>query len=458
MFDYIKFDEGSLRILLCVSILCLVWLFLWKKKVTSIVFHVVMGYLVIGFLSALVFYSLSQYQWYSFDQSEIQLGPLLYLTFLFLVMALPFLFLNPGKFDFFYDKGICRCLNGIAVLLAALSVLPFINGLIGLTSLTYDSIVNSYEGNNKLDNVNPLVYYSGQFRNYLKFFISPLLFYYLVKGVKFKRYFYCVAFAMMTTVLLSLVGGGRGTMVNEVNYIVICYLMFSGLLSKRMKQKTKRMGFVLLTSVVLCLTVITFARSNYSTSKASKQQKLDLITWVALYLGQGPLEFSRQMYPSTVRTEGDNSFSLVKATIGLKTFKDNNERREYWENKQTIQNFIFYTVIGDIYSDLGYTNTVIFILLVSLFMCCYFYNNRKLKIQTVVVSSVYFEWITMGFMTNCYKTYYSQFFILVTIVILMIMRIIQISDVGGAISVLLLYREYLRRVEQRKTYCLCCSH
>ena len=29
---------------------------------------------------------------------------------------------------------------------------------------------------------------------------------------------------------------------------------------------------------------------------------------------------------------------------------------------------------------------------------------------------------------------------------------------GGAISVLLLYCEYLRRVEQRKTYCLCCSH
>ena len=29
---------------------------------------------------------------------------------------------------------------------------------------------------------------------------------------------------------------------------------------------------------------------------------------------------------------------------------------------------------------------------------------------------------------------------------------------GGAISVLLLYCEYLHRVEQRKTYCLCCSH
>lgn len=151
------------------------------------------------------------------------------------------------------------------------------------------------------------------------------------------------------------------------------------------------------------------------------------MTGVSLYLGQGPLEFSRNMYPSTVRTEGDNSFSLVKTALGMKTFKDNDDRREYWEDKQTIPNFIFYTVIGDVYSDLDFGYTILFCVLISLVFCVFFYKTRfkPMSIQMVVIISLYFEWVTMGFMNNCYKTYYSQFYILITLLINILLSFIQ---------------------------------
>lgn len=421
MFDYIKFDIGSLRILICVMIILAFGLLLNFKRHISSVFNVVLIYILCGFISSILFYGLSKNQWYSFDESVIQYEPLLYLVILFLIMALPFLYILPKKYQGFDDEGIEPLLNVIAILLFLSSLFPFFYGLISLFSLNYNSIVSSYEGRGVFSD-NPIVYYSNQFRNYLKFFISPLLFYYIYKGCEYRKYLFFVVFSLVTTVLLSLVGGGRGTMVNEVNYLVICYLLFAHLITPQNKKKIKKQFVIFIAAVVVSLTVITFARSNFSSSNASEKKKADLITWVFLYLGQGPLEFSRQMYPSTVRTEGDNSFSLVKTAIGLKTFKENNDRREYWAEKQEIDNFIFYTVIGDIYSDLGYEYTIIFFLGISIVMCLYFKSgNSFLSIHKVVIASMYFEWLTMGFMTNCYKTYYSQFFILITLIILFIL-------------------------------------
>lgn len=421
MFDFIKFDIGTFRILVCVMIILAIGLLLNFKRRVSSVFNVVLMYILCGFISSLLFYGFSKNQWYSFDASEIQYEPLLYLIALFFIMALPFLFLLPKRFQGFDDKGIGQLLNIIAILLFLSSLFPFFYGLISLFSLNYNSIVSSYEGRSVFSDY-PIVYYSNQFRNYLKFFISPLLFYYVYKGCEYRKYLFFVAFSLVTTVLLSLVGGGRGTMVNEVNYLVICYLLFANILTPQYKKKIKKQFVIFIAAVAVSLTVITFARSNFNTSNASERNKADLITWVFLYLGQGPLEFSRQMYPSTVRTEGDNSFSLVKTAMGLKTFKENNDRREYWADKQGIDNFIFYTVIGDIYSDLGYDYTIFFLLGISIVMCFYFKSgNSFLSIHKVVISSIYFEWLTMGFMTNCYKTYYSQFFILITLIILYIL-------------------------------------
>lgn len=417
MFDYIKFDKGTYRLLMCIFIMIVFWIIMRLKRKTTTIFNTVMVYILIGFISSIIFYSLSQNQWYYFDSSDIDITPLLYLVFLFLILIMPFIFVDTKSITSINDKGVSSYLNFLATIIFVLSILPFINGFIKLFSLNYSTLVSSYEGESEHSSF--IFYYSNQIRNYFKFFIAPLLFYYLYKGSSYGKYIRYMIFSLFTTMILAITSGARGTLVNELNYLVVCYIMFQGLLNEKVKKKIRRIGIIVGICVVIGLTIITFARSNFNATSASSQDKVNLVTWVSLYLGQGPLEFSRQMYPSTIRTEGDNSFSLVKSLIGLKTFKDNDERRAYWENKQTIQNFIFYTVIGDIYSDLGFNYTIVFCILISALLGFYFFKrkHKPITIPMVVIISIYFEWISMGFMTNCYKTYYQQFFIMCTLVI-----------------------------------------
>ena len=425
MFDYIKFDDGTYKLFTCVIIMIVFWFLIRLKRKTTIIFNTVMVYILIGFISSIIFYSLSQNQWYYFESSDIDIASLLYLVFLFLILIIPFSFIDTKLITSIDDKGVSSYLNLLATTIFILSILPFINGFIKLFSLNYSTIVDSYEGYSERSSF--LFYYSNQIRNYLKFFIAPLLFYYLYKGHLYSKYIKYMIFSLFTTMILSITSGGRGTLVNELNYLVVCYIIFQGLLTANAKKKIKRVGIIIGICAVVGLTVITFARSNFNVTSASSQDKSNLTTWVSLYLGQGPLEFSRQMYPSTVRTEGDNSFSLVKSLIGLKTFKDNDERREYWENKQTIQNFIFYTVIGDIYSDLGFNYTIIFCVFISALLGFYFHKikHKPITIQAIVIISMYFEWISMGFMNNCYKTYYQQFFIMCTLIMCMFLSLAQ---------------------------------
>lgn len=75
MFDYIKIDEGANRLLMCILILAICWFLVkWKKRAT-LPFNVVMVYISVGFVSATVFYCLSQNYWYYFDSKDINLAP-----------------------------------------------------------------------------------------------------------------------------------------------------------------------------------------------------------------------------------------------------------------------------------------------------------------------------------------------------------------------------------------------
>ena len=105
MFDYIKIDEGANRLLMCILILAICWFLVkWKKRAT-LPFNVVMVYISVGFVSATVFYCLSQNYWYYFDSKDINLAPLLYLVFLFIVLALPFCMIDLKNIKRIDDTG-----------------------------------------------------------------------------------------------------------------------------------------------------------------------------------------------------------------------------------------------------------------------------------------------------------------------------------------------------------------
>ena len=417
MNEFLKYfwDNGNVSLFTALCVLSVIFLCIHKKNKHSL-FDYVGWYYVIGLIGSIVFYNVIKTNYMEIPAKDVNLSPLLYYITCSLILMTPFLLIR-GKFDVIGDWGFRRYFIYIAYLLFFLSIVPFCESLIKIPSLSSESLLASYEGQG--GGASFITHYCTQAKNYIQFFAIPLFFYFYSRGGREKKYAYYCLFAFAVSIIQSLIGGARGMMINQFNYAVVGYFLFHNTLNDAAKRTIKKTSIIIFVIMLIGLVAITLARFSGPTLL-----KNSMPTTISLYVGQGPVEFSRGMWESTVRTEGDNSFSLVKIFTGHHSFKDNNERRLYWEKKQYIPNFIFYTLVGDIYSDLGRVNTVIFSCCCALFMFLLYKKlalERTISVQSSLFVILYYEWITMGMMSNCYKTYYLQFFIFVTVAIIVFM-------------------------------------
>lgn len=416
MLSLFGLDNGNSSLIIALIVLVAIASFIHYRKSFTF-FSVVIVYYILGLIGSIAFYNIIKTNFMEIYPKYVNVDPLLYYVVTSVILAYPFVFLK-AKFTAVEDWGFSKYFQYIAALMAVLSIAPFLECIPKLFSLSADSLVNAYEGNGGGDNV--ISHYCKQMKNYIQFFNVPLLFYFLSKGSKFRKCTYCCLFAFVCSLLQSLVGGSRGTMVNNFNYLVVLYLIYRNVLDKITLRQFHKYVFVFLAILLSALVAITMARFGGPSAK-----KNALSTSITMYLGQGPVEFSRGMWDSKVRTEGDNSFSFVKIATGHHSFKDNDERRLYWEKKQYIPNFIFYSLVGDVYSDLGREYTVLFCLAMSIFMSMLFKKiarSSSISVASTIIISFYYEWITMGIMSNCYKIYHLQFFIFVTLLCIGFMK------------------------------------
>lgn len=409
------FSDSVNRFLSTILLIEIIIYFYFRKQYK--LFSLVILYYAIGIVGSILYYNLSD----TLTSYKIEFNKLFYCEFLLIILAIPFLIINTNKNLKWEDNILLSDLKILTKILFYISLLPFIYKLYQAIFYTNAStLVSAYEGESQISTPY-IVSLCIRILRFFQYIIGTLFFYFISKGKLYNKYAYMALLSFITLILIGYVGGGRGTMINQLNFIVINYFIYRNRIEERIRKRLNKILTIGISIFVIGVMSITIARFNNSYQSNDNSVK-PIITWASLYLGQGPLEFSKQMYESTVRTKGDNSFSLVKSILGMKTFKDNDERREYWENKQLIQNFIFYTLIGDIYSDLGWEYTIYFCLCMVLFITFYIKSgNTKMTFPKIVIISLYFEWLTMGIMTNCFKVYYLQFYILTTILLLLLL-------------------------------------
>lgn len=386
-------------------------------------YRITLSYYLIAILGSIVYYYMLTFVIQKeHDYRNIELVPLLFLLCNILILCYPFKILDKKPINKIESRGLSIIFERTAIFLGVVSIIPFITDLIQLSSFNISSFADSYENTERNKD---LIYYFSQLKYYLYFWQIPLFFYLISTPRRNKLALIAIIFCIMSTILHSLVGGGRGTLVNYCNYIVFFYFIYKEHLEVTIKRILNKViltaGFLLITS----LSIITWSR--YSTFETESSVKDGLVTWVSLYIGEGPLAFSGQMWDSKVRTKGDNSFSLAKSILGLRTFKSNAERREYWERLQDIPNTIFYTIIGDIYSDLGKAYTIIFFIVFTIIVTRFIKKRQKRgwRVQDLVLLQIYYELVTMGIMNFCFKNYDPQFLICFTIIQVLIVNNIQ---------------------------------
>ena len=409
---YLFEDLGLQSHLQAIAVFIAAFIFLhifFKGRLFKIVFYYILFFCV----CSLLYYVFPKPLWLEFEPVEIRAESLIYAYVLLLILAVPLSYIDLN-IDYKLDR-YAPFFKFLTIILLSFSVFPFFEGIYRAINIDAASLLNAYEGH--YDSYSVITSISIQLRNYFRYFNYLLLFYYILNLRKNKEnriLLYANLLVLATTIILAFSGGARGIIVNELNYLVVCYFLFESKYSNGLRKKIKRIATYSLVIIIILLGIVTMARSS------DDGDNIALISWVLLYPGQGPNEFSRNMMPSTVRTNGDNSFSLFKTIVGKKTFKDNDQRREYWERYQYIPNYIFYTLIGDIYSDLGYFGTMSFCILFSVIISLYIrnvYKDADVSLTAIMTSIFIFEWISMGMMTNCYKSYYYQFFILFTLIV-----------------------------------------
>lgn len=386
-------------------------------------YKITLSYYLVAILGSIVYYYMLTFVIQKeHDYKNIEFLPLLFLLVNILILCYPFKILDKSPIKKIESRGLDIIFKRIAIFLGIVSIVPFITDLMQLSSFNITSFANSYENTEQNKD---LIYYFNQLKYYLYFWQIPLFFYIISAPKRNKMALAAIIFCIISTTLHSLVGGGRGTLVNYCNYIIFFYFIYKNQLKSSIKKILNRTIIIVSFILIISLSIITWSR--YSTFETKNNVKDGLVTWVSLYIGEGPLAFSGQMWDSKVRTKGDNSFSFAKSLLGLKTFKSNAERREYWERLQDIPNTIFYTIVGDIYSDLDKTYTVIFFTTLTL-LVIHFIKKRQRKgwrVQDLVLLQIYYELVTMGIMNFCFKNYNPQFLICLTIVQTLIINNIQ---------------------------------
>jgi len=244
--------------------------------------------------------------------------------------------------------------------------------------------------------------------NTFQFVIPVLLFFELSKNRIRKYVVFGLILAILSILFNSYANASRVGIARVLFYLIICYYLCRPYIPLKRNTRIKNIGILSLSFGIILLFLVTLSRFNYDTVGKENEEDNALLTWISLYTGEGSLRFNMQMWSVTSHSNGDNSFSLIKNCFGLKTFKSNDERRSFYAAKMDIETDVFYTFIGDFYSDLGILGTFILSILLSLILKIALNHLINSNIESIIIAAVLLNIYIFGFTYYPYKTYNSQ--------------------------------------------------
>lgn len=350
--------------------------------------------------SSIYFYCNSLY-----SNMKLQLIPYIYLFFTTIICICPFLFYgNIFKYKLSVSAKLDALLTFVSWVLGVMALWWFLECLkIVLTNdLSQVDFDRNYEG---YDYTGVRITWLGR---KLKFVILHtidilvfLLYYQLWKKEKQKILIFVLLLGSLASPIDAFIGGKRFAVVLAMFRYLIFYFMFKSYLSKGIQNKIRVLFIVCGILGGCALFLITLSRYM------SNEYSLDMMTWMTLYSGEGPLRFNLQAWDMTVHTEGDNTFSFVKDILGLNTKTNFTDKDLYWGRQHHLQYAVYYTFVGDIFFDFGVIGT--FVLLATLSLCIYkTILNYRGQIGYILTIYAFGKLVIFGFTYNPYILHNSQ--------------------------------------------------
>lgn len=185
----------------------------------------------------------------------------------------------------------------------------------------------------------------GVIDNALTDIVVFLFFYFLT--LKKKNYWILggLLFSIFNGIIIPILHGQRGSIIACVLTVIVGYMLFKRYLSNRVNRVFKVFGISCLIAISLPIIAITMSRFGENRAGAG-----GILNW---YIGQGNLYFNNYGLDAGGIRNGDRTFFLVKLAVNPEeTPKNYFERREKYHNLK-IDDYWFYTFVGDFTIDFG---------------------------------------------------------------------------------------------------------
>lgn len=342
------------------------------------------------------------------DYSNLQISPFIYLFVCNLITLIPiFLYETKGS-NLLVSNSSWNLIKYTSLFLILCSILPFIENIIHLPQIftNTDSLSKMYDNRLNGENNEFLSFIGRKFHRICTDFnllIPIFLFLWLLKKPKKTLIIIGLIIAILNLWLHSMALGGRSKLVQNILYTLGVYCVMFRFFDDKTKHKINTFLFILIGLGVFFVLLVSVSRFT----NMDNTQLNNVWEWLALYAGEGPLNFNSLMWHVNSSLNGIKTLILPLYLFNI--IPDYSV--EFIWNKTAslgIPGNIFYTYVGTIYSDYSALGTIIFLSLIS-FIISLLLKKRKSNLllsHIILVSLVTKILVVPTFYT--YTTYDSQ--------------------------------------------------
>lgn len=231
---------------------------------------------------------------------------------------------------------------------------------------------------------------------YLQFVSIPFFFLYLSSSIRKKKIVVIgLLLGILCPVMNNFANGQRFASMICATTFFFNYLLFFDKLNDVIRKNIRKFGILALTCFGILIVAISITRFG---AKSDYDQQYGTAYQFLRYFGESTVRFNSDAWNTTYFMHGERFFKNILIYFNMYSGLD-------IEDMNKLFGFVandFYTVVGDLYIDFGFSS-IIFVGLISLFLYK-LYNNKLsyLKFGTIILLNL---WANLWMFGICYNVY-----------------------------------------------------
>lgn len=407
--------EQLVNIIINASMYCAWAIFLIRKRGICINTYPVILWAISSVAS--IYYFMSEYRYHTFI-NEITLIPFVYLFILVWISFRPLVNFDSQKIrritinNTFY-KIVSWCVIALSLSVFLQNCLYFANNM-----LSGQAFLDAYTSKMEGEQIEIFTGFSNFLMRYCKFFKGIIPIFFILSFTSFVKANMFLRIGLFLSLMNLFVNymntSSRFALLTDFFLLTFLYVLLYRYFHPKIKRLANIIGVSMAGGLIIGVLVITFQRFG-DDSGYSKSLDYNL----SLYLGESFLNFNGDMWNMQNYADGQNCMAYFIDKFNGKALPG----RDYLALERVVNRRmnVFYTFIGDYYTDLGRIGTVVAVLLLTSLFSKIVRAKRSMSIGIIILFSTYVKVLLVGFTYWTYLNYSMEFVVNIVIALLFIL-------------------------------------